>query len=190
MAGVCAAGREGMSACGAPPEVVCLVSFLSAEPASRTGYVERSGQRTWAVVRDRSGSKTHCRPSASGPCLGGLLAACRSYPSCCVVYACVLRVEGRTTAPGSRCSSRRCHAEERRTTARTRCEARTGRRMAARRALGRGHDGAVGVGDLSDGDARHAGVWWSTRNAGRGQRGRATGHCSARRGICPRMQGR
>lgn len=108
-----------------------------------------------------------------------------------VVYACVLRVEGRTTAPGSRCSSRRCHAEERRrTVARTRCEARTGRRMAARRALGRGHDGAGAVGDLSDGDARHAGVWWSTRNAGRGQRGRATGHCSARRGICPRMRGR
>jgi hypothetical protein len=89
-------------------------SFLSAEPASRKGIcrtggtknVGRGARQVW-VRSPLPSLSVFWRVEPSGDVL---LAACWSYPSCCV---CAVRVEGRTTtAPGSRCSSRRCHAEE------------------------------------------------------------------------------
>ena len=109
-----------------------------------------------------------------------MLAAWPSYPSCCGRAWYAVRVEVRTAAPGSRCSSRQCHTEDEEDS-RGDAEGRyKGRRIAARRPLGRRHDGVGAVGGLTaDPDTTGSSGQLETLAEGRG--GRATGHCSARR---------
>jgi hypothetical protein len=142
---------------------------LPSQPAGR-GYVEPLGQRTWAVVRDKPGSEAHCRP-----CLSSSGAVCRCAARCVAelplvlcMRACAVRVEGRTTAPGSRCSSRRCLAADEQSS-----RGGAGGRESARQAEG-SRRGVACAGALTQ-------RWWrSRRSDGRTQTRRGQGLNSKR----------
>jgi hypothetical protein len=156
-------------------------SFLSAEPASRKGIyrtggtknVGRGARQVW--VRSPLPSLSVCLSFGewSRRAMHWIFCSRRVGATPRVVYVLCESRAGwttTTTAPGSRCSSRRCHAEEEEGS----------RGDAGGRDRPKDH-GTASAGALTQrcwravggltGSARHAGVQWSTRNAGRGRKG-------------------